>query len=428
MAASRSLGVITYLAQDRHSSYGRDSLSMLKKSVESLFMYYNAVHKDDVIFFHTGLNSSVQQEVLQLCSGSSARFLKLAPHHFQAPPGTPPQSKWKQALQYSAGYRHMIRFYTLGIWDVVRAEGYEYVMRMDEDSLLWSPIRYNLFDFMSARNIAYAYRLAAWEHGFHGFGGDHYFSLPRRVVPPNRTGWLLDSCRSGRRNLGNFTLRHCGEPYGVYNNFFISRVDFWFLPHVQMFLASVEASHLIYTLRFNDILWQSTAIKLFMEPQRVFMFQDWAYEHVTFRSISHGGGRHKRRQSQCAQVGAFVLGTDGARHEPARQRARELLRQEACMIAQSVTRVALTLKRVRRCVIAQPHNRSVLDAITFGGSVSTEQPFCDRTPAPYYCTSDPNARSVNERRPEYMDAWRTRVVCNETARPREGGHPTALIV
>ena len=158
------------------------------------------------------------------------------------------------------------------------------------------------------------------------------------------------------------------------------------------------------------------------------MFQDWAYEHVTFRRISHGGGRHKKRQSQCAQVGAFVLGSDGAMHEPARQRARELLRHEACRVAQSVTRVALTLKRVRRCVIAQPHNRSMLDAITFGGSVSTEQPFCDRVPAPYYCTSDPGDRGANARRPEYLEARRTRLVCNETARPREGGYPTSLIV
>ena len=46
-APSRSVGVITYLAQDRHSSYGRDSLGMLKRSVRSLFKYYNARAKDD---------------------------------------------------------------------------------------------------------------------------------------------------------------------------------------------------------------------------------------------------------------------------------------------------------------------------------------------------------------------------------------------
>ena len=225
----RSLGVITYLAQDRHSSYGRDSLSMLKQSVTSLFEYYNRRARDDVLFFHTGLNESVQQSVLPLCAGATARFRLLEPYHFETPPSTPPPSKWKQR-QYSAGYRHMIRFYTLGLWEVVRAEGYEYVMRMDEDSRLWSPITYNLFEFVAARGVEYAYRLAAWEHGFHGFMGEHFFRFPRELVAkgvvPTSTGWLLDSCAAGRRSISNYTWKHCGEPYGVYNNFFIAKVSF----------------------------------------------------------------------------------------------------------------------------------------------------------------------------------------------------------
>ena len=85
-APSRSVGVITYLAQDRHSSYGRDSLGMLKRSVRSLFKYYNARAKDDVLFFHTGLNVSVQQSVLPLCAGARARFLELEAHHFSTAP------------------------------------------------------------------------------------------------------------------------------------------------------------------------------------------------------------------------------------------------------------------------------------------------------------------------------------------------------
>ena len=442
-APSHSVGVITYLAQDRHSSYGRDSLGMLKRSVRSLFKYYNARAKDDVLFFHTGLNASVQQSVLPLCAGARARFLELEAHHFSTPLGTPPPSVWKQSAHYSAGYRHMIRFYTLGIWEVVRKEGYDFVMRMDEDSLLWSPIHYNLFEFMAARGIEYAYRLAAWEHGFHGWNGDNFHRVPRafasRGVIPQSAGWLLDSCASGRHNMGNFTLKLCGEPYGVYNNFFISKVAFWFRPEVQRFLDAVDKSHTIYTLRFNDILWQSTAIKLFMEPRKVYMFQDWAYEHITFRDVSHGGGgRTRRRTVKCAQVGAFVLGRDGVLHEAARQRARELLRFEACKVAQSVTKVAITWRRVRRCEIAQPHDPTMLDAIAFGGSVSTEQPFCDREPAPYYCSShggyagparlNPASAKPGAKVP-HPELRRTRHVCNATnVCSREGQCPTRLSV
>ena len=121
----RSLGVITYLAQDRHSSYvGRNSLQLLRHSVSSLFTFYNQWAKDDVIFFHTGLNSSAQQSVLNLCEGADALFLRLESHHFELPPGVPSQSGWVQSKSFSAGYRHMIRFYTVGIWEVVAREGY----------------------------------------------------------------------------------------------------------------------------------------------------------------------------------------------------------------------------------------------------------------------------------------------------------------
>ena len=47
-------GVITYLAQERHSSYGRESIELLKVSVASLFRFYNSRAGDDVLFFHTG--------------------------------------------------------------------------------------------------------------------------------------------------------------------------------------------------------------------------------------------------------------------------------------------------------------------------------------------------------------------------------------
>ena len=422
--------MITYLAQDRHSSYGRDSLTMLRRSVTLLFEHYNRKAKDDMLFFHTGLNASVQASVLELCRESRARFLLLASHHFRTPPGTPPASKWKQTTQYSAGYRHMIRFYTLGIWEVVRDEGYEYVMRMDEDSLLWSPIGYNLFQFVASRNIEYAYRLTAWEHGFHGFSGDYFFRFPRMLaakgILPESSGWLLDSCVPGRRNIGNFTFKNCGEPWGVYNNFFISKVSFWFRPDVRRFLVAINESNLVYTLRFNDILWHSTAIKVFMRSDRVFLFQDWAYEHITFRDVVHGGLRTRKWTGQCAQVGALALGSEGTKHEPARKRAREVLKAEACMIAQSVTKIAITRRRVVRCVIAQPQNRSALDVIAFGAaSISTEQPVCDREPRPYYC----NREDINSSTSPAKRVVKHKLsVCAETQMCRPGGCPTVLKV
>ena len=160
-----------------------------------LFRNYNSIRRDDVLFFHTGdIPLTAQADVLALCAGSRARFLQLDAHHFQTPHNTPPESTWRYAKKFSAGYRHMIRFFTSGLWHVLAREGYTHVMRFDEDSFLWSPIRYNIFEFMAKRGLDYGYRLASLERDnqaekLHSYVRE--YAQRRGVIPT----WLLHSCR-----------------------------------------------------------------------------------------------------------------------------------------------------------------------------------------------------------------------------------------
>ena len=55
------------------------------------------------------------------------------------------------ARRYSLGYRHMIRWYVVGLWEVLDRMGYQYVMRMDEDSRILSAIPFDIFSLMAAR-------------------------------------------------------------------------------------------------------------------------------------------------------------------------------------------------------------------------------------------------------------------------------------
>jgi alpha 1,2-mannosyltransferase len=193
----------------KHSSYGRDSFGLLKQSVQLLFRNYNSIFLHDVVFFHTGdVPVDKQQEVIALCMRSRARFLQLEPHHFALPAGTPSPSTWRYSKKFSVGYRHMIRFFTSGLWQVMAQEGYEYVMRMDEDSFLWSPIRYNVFSFMASHGYEYGYRLASLERDgqaerFHTFV--RKYSQSRAIQPT----WLLHKCPHS--DLSNFTLKSCGD-------------------------------------------------------------------------------------------------------------------------------------------------------------------------------------------------------------------------
>ena len=58
---ARTPGAIVYLAQKRHSSYGRDSLGLLTRSLRLLFENYNSAFGDDVLIFHEGDFTSTDQ-------------------------------------------------------------------------------------------------------------------------------------------------------------------------------------------------------------------------------------------------------------------------------------------------------------------------------------------------------------------------------
>ena len=276
-------GVIVYLVQVRHSSYGRNSTSLLQQSVKLLHKNYNAQHRDDVLFLHSGdFGEAEQRSILSECGDAHARFMMLSAHHFQVPAGTPPSTKWHMRDKFSAGYRHMIRLFALDIWGLLASEGYTWMMRMDEDSFLISPIEYNIFQFMQDEGYEYGYRLSAWEYGgpvrargrpkFHAFVRD--FVQTRKLQPK----WLMHTCTS--RNMDNFSLAACGEIYIPYNNWIVTRLGFWLSDSVQDYLRHINSSHNIYTERWGDHMIHATALQIFLDRARVHMFTDFAYEHT----------------------------------------------------------------------------------------------------------------------------------------------------
>ena len=194
---ARSLGVIVYLTQGaRHSSYGQSTVEQLRKSVALLYEHYNAKQRDDVLFLHTGdVDTSMQQRVLELC-GEEASFFEIDKQHFRLPSGVDPTSKeWLFPKKFSEGYRHMIRFFTVCLWEVVAPMGYQFVMRLDDDAYILSPIPYNIFAFMAGRNIEYAFRLTSYESGEPAAPRTHRVS--ERLRCGQGRGWWGAFARAG---------------------------------------------------------------------------------------------------------------------------------------------------------------------------------------------------------------------------------------
>ena len=57
----------------------------------------------------------------------------------------------------------MIRFYAVTIWPTLHKLGYQWVMRLDDDSFILSPVKYNVFNDIRRRGALYAYRTLSRE-------------------------------------------------------------------------------------------------------------------------------------------------------------------------------------------------------------------------------------------------------------------------
>ena len=158
------------------------------------------------------------------------------------------------------------------IWRNLLDLGYEWIIRFDDDSLLLSPVTYNLFDFMRESKKVYGFRSYSFECGNIKFGPfvDDYASQ-HGIDMVQKVG-SVNYCSGHGQN-------------GFYNNFYICRIDFWLSADVWEFIQAFDRSRLIFIERDNDLIFQTAAVRLFANMSEVHHFYDFTYLHHT---NSHG--------------------------------------------------------------------------------------------------------------------------------------------
>lgn len=273
---------IVYLAQKTHSSYGRDSYEALLQSLDLLYKNYLSIRKHmdntDLFIFHTGDYSMADFEALESRYGNSfAGMLRLvdlsASRYWSRPPSVANDNatQWHAYPAFSEGYRHMMNWFGIEIWDyflnLKKRTGcrYQYIMRLDEDSLIHSPIRYNIFDYMRKKNFVYGYRMCAYE------------------MKKARFLWTAWTKRhadfSPKRQI---THGSCG----FYNNFFVADASFFQSAEVKSFLHGIKRQGAIYRRRLGDLLVHTMVVYAYADPSRVHRFLDFTYEHGTVNASS----------------------------------------------------------------------------------------------------------------------------------------------
>ena len=157
----------------------------------------------------------------------------------------------------------------------------------------------------------------------------------------------------------------------------MSKVSFWRQSAVQHYLDEIDKRGFIYKRRWNDILWHSTAVQLFMPRAKVHLFDDFTYEHAS-RAGGTGG-------EACVVYGGISQGTKDPRGCGA---VRELFARDFCggrKLGTSWT--GETEKSPVPCVQLVRQNDGSTLASVLAGSVTVAAPDC-ANPAwqPYYCS------------------------------------------
>ncbi|MCO6358776.1 alpha 1,2-mannosyltransferase [Roseivirga pacifica] len=302
---------IIYLAQNtkKDQQYGRDSRSMLVKSLNLLYKNYNNQFGHDIIIFHEGdFDLKSQEEVISGRKEITFETIQFSLPDFLNPSEIP--DKWDGL--FGMGYRHMMRFYSLTIFNVLKNKGYDWFMRMDDDSFIHSKIEYNIFDFMAKNEYKYGYRalIKEPEKTSHGFSEMVLAYIKAEGIKPYTFLENFDSSiqlnkdafsfkgKIKRKILSvidsistklNHDLNNWPEPnewnrWTFYTNFLVTHVDFWLRPDVQSFLHYFDRVAGGYKYRWGDHILQTATTQIFLPENKVHKFNDWTYEHATIKN------------------------------------------------------------------------------------------------------------------------------------------------
>ena len=176
----------------------------------------------------------------------------------------------------TVSYRHMCLFQAHGVHQALAGLGsplndVEYILRLDDDSLLTSPIGYDLFAFMKSHGKLYGFV-------------NHLKDDPLCVAGLwNATqAFMLESQVTKGHNFSASWFHKLHDGFTFYNNFEISHVSVWRKPVWRDFMEHVERLGGIYTVRWGDAPIHTIGVSLALDLSQVHRFADIGYTHVPF--------------------------------------------------------------------------------------------------------------------------------------------------
>lgn len=270
----------------------------LKTCLYFLFKNFNAAHKYPVRIFHEGDYDARSQHEILMGVRTSCRhlvgFVAMDPRDWALPAhidrGRMERSIALKVVPYwrNEKYRLMCRWWVMNMHKY--AAGFEYVMRMDDDSIIEENITRDLFAWAKEKELVYVSNLVHMDCGVCCYGMKEFFEerfpdkrevlqkmfvsakIPTNVYAiPNFRGLLAIHCQSEGKTLppvpeGGYEIH---QPIIAYNNWFITQTAFWRREDVQATLAAVDAQGGMFYFRWGDAPIHTLVTAMHAEPQQL---------------------------------------------------------------------------------------------------------------------------------------------------------------
>ncbi|ELU18107.1 hypothetical protein CAPTEDRAFT_167490 [Capitella teleta] len=252
--AGKPKGAVYFLFNGRRSDW-------MGKALRSLYSNFNRKYKYPVIMFYQEDDLAHLERILT----ESQDELYLQPINFETPDFLSREIPDDIECASRIGYRRMCEFHAKSVYEEAIISGLDFLWRLDDDSVIKRQIPYDIFAFMTERDLWYGYRGVQSEPG---------------------------RCITGLRDATDFFVNQTGtQPYFYdswpvndifYTNFEVSKLSLWLGEGYQQYIEYISKLGGIYYHRWGDAPIKSYAVSIFVPESKVHLFDDIAYQHGSF--------------------------------------------------------------------------------------------------------------------------------------------------
>ena len=156
----------------------------------------------------------------------------------------------------------MCRFSAKTLFEQPIIEGLEYMLRLDDNSLINQPIRYDLFRWMKHNHVSYGFRSRQRDN-------------PLYIKGLWEATWTYIK----QFNITPVVFQKWPKRVCFFNNFELSELSFWQSQEYRHYVDYVDKLGGIYYYRWGDAPIKTIGVSLFMRNGNLHWFKDINYTH-----------------------------------------------------------------------------------------------------------------------------------------------------